>query len=199
MNFQAGDRQQYQVVLVVFGIGLSVSTVVVAAAAEATIATSAATSATVSTLLVAALLAAVAAAALAAVASATVSSTTLLTAVSSAAVASSATAVASSAATVASTTEAASASTGRLRVGQVDLDATSVEVLLVHRIDGGLRLRLGAVRHESESTRPAGFTIAHHNAIKNLTEVTESLSEQVIIRVPTEIAWRRINTSHSAR
>jgi len=152
-------------------------------------------------------------AALAAVASTTVSSLlaaiaaagalTIAAATAALATVASTTIAAAALATVATTSTTVSAtsseaSSGRLSIGKVDFDTSAIQLLLVHVRDGGLCFRLGAVGNEAKSTGSAGFTIAHHDAIKDLAEVTERFSEKVIIRIPTEIACRHINDSQDS-
>jgi len=59
-------------------------------------------------------------------------------------------------------TSASSAST-RAAVGKVDLDPTAIELLLVEAGDGGVSLCAGSEGDETEATRAAGVTIAHHD------------------------------------
>jgi hypothetical protein len=60
------------------------------------------------------------------------------------------------------TTAAASAG-----VGDVDLDATTIELLLVHACDGTLSFGLAAVSDEAEATRATGAAVTHDDGLHN--------------------------------
>ena len=60
-------------------------------------------------------------------------------------------------------TSASSASSTRAAVGKVYFDPTAIELLLVEASDGGVSLSAGSEGDETEATRAAGVTIAHHD------------------------------------
>jgi len=60
-------------------------------------------------------------------------------------------------------TSASSASSTAAAVGKVDLNPTTIELLLVEGIDGSVSLPAGSEGDETEATRAAGVTIAHHD------------------------------------
>jgi len=60
-------------------------------------------------------------------------------------------------------TSASSASSTRASVGKVDLDPTAIELLIVEVLDGAISLGFVSEGDETEATRAAGFTIAHHD------------------------------------
>jgi len=57
----------------------------------------------------------------------------------------------------------ASSASSTVTVGKVDPDPTAIELLLVEAIDGGISLFAASEGDETEATRAAGFTIAHHD------------------------------------
>ena len=59
--------------------------------------------------------------------------------------------------------EQTSTSSARAGVGKIDLDPTAIELLIVEAVDGGISLFTGSEGDETEATRAAGFTIAHHD------------------------------------
>jgi hypothetical protein len=74
-----------------------------------------------------------------------------------------------------------------LRLGFVNLQVTSVEVLSVHRRDGGGRFVSVAVGDEGETTRAAGLTIHRDVDVSDVTELPESVTETIFGRVEGKI------------
>jgi hypothetical protein len=88
--------------------------------------------------------------------------------------------------TTSATTEAAA--TGRAGVGDVNSDATAVELLLVQGIDSSVSLLLGGKGNETETTGTAGLTVAHDDRVGDLAELAEGSSEGVIGGVPRQVS-----------
>ena len=57
------------------------------------------------------------------------------------------------------------AATAAARVGKVNLDATTVELLLVEAGDRVLGLAVGAEGDEAEATGAASLTVTHHDRL----------------------------------
>jgi len=144
---------------------LTIPTSVPTTTIAATAATISATAATVPTLAIAA-----------------ASTIATLATVATPATAVTATATATAVATPAAGTAAAAGTSPG--VGEVDLDAATIELLVIKLIDGLAGMIFSGIRYEAKATRAACFAIAHHDRVEDLTVTTEEITKGFIGRRP---------------
>ena len=80
----------------------------------------------------------------------------------------------------AASTAAAATAAATAGIGKVNLDATTVELLVVELTDSALGVLFRGKRYEAKATGAASFAIAHHNRIQDLTMGAEEVMKGLI-------------------
>jgi hypothetical protein len=122
--------------------------------------------------------------------------TTAATTTTAAAASAPAAAAAASATTTAATetTTAATASAWRALLSFVDHQCAAIELRVVHFLNGGLCSRLLLEGYKAEPSRAPGFPIRDDLGIFDSAEALKSNPQTIVIRIPTEAAYKKSST-----
>jgi len=91
------------------------------------------------------------------------------------------------AAAAAVTTTTATATT-TARIGDVDANPTTVEIRVVHTVNGSVGFILTAESYETESTRALSLAITHDDRVNNVAKFRKGMAQRFIIGIPAQIA-----------
>ena len=105
-----------------------------------------------------------------------------------------ATAAPTAAAAAAEATAATAAAAWCALLSFIDHQCAAIELRVVHFLNGGLCSRLVLEGYEAEPSRAPGFPIRDDLGVFNSAEALESSPQTIVIRIPTEAAYKKSST-----